>query len=118
MFVSGFVIAGLGIYAALVGSIWLLTKAFSKGILWGLASLIIPPVVLIFALMNWGISWRPLALNVVGTLGAAGGAALLVMSVAKDAEAGFTQSFEQWEQQAGAIEEGNQGNETTDVSAP
>ena len=98
MFVSGFVLAGLGIYAAFVGSIWFLTKAFSTHIGWGLASLIFPPAALVFAFMHWRKSWRPLTLNIVGSLGAVGGAALLVMSVANEAGDGFEQNLEMWNQ--------------------
>ena len=85
MFITGFVLAGLGIYAAFVGAIWFLAKAFGKGIGWGLASLLLPPLGLVFAVKHWGIAWRPLTLNILGSVGATGGAAILAMSVAADA---------------------------------
>jgi hypothetical protein len=118
MFVSGFVLAGLGIYAAFVGSIWFLTKAFSKGILWGLFSLIFPPVALVFAIKHWGISWRPLALNVVGSLGAAGGAALLVTSIAQESGTDLMQGLQALEQQANEISENPAMTDPSNESAP
>ncbi|MCB1097086.1 MAG: hypothetical protein KDN22_16050 [Verrucomicrobiae bacterium] len=84
MFVLGFVVAGLGVYSVFVGGIWFLAKAFGVGVGWGLASLVIPFAGLVFAIKYWGISWRPLALNVVGGVSAVGGAALLLMSVASE----------------------------------
>ena len=100
MFILGFVLAGLGIYAAIVGGIWFLAKAFGTSIAWGLLSLFIAPVGLIFAIKYWNISWRPLAMNLGGSVAAVGGAALLGMSVASEAGAGLEQSMQMWDVQA------------------
>ena len=100
MFILGFVLAGLGVYAALVGGIWFLAKAFGAGIWWGLASLFIPLAGLFFAFKHWSVSWRPLALNIVGGLGAAGGAALLVMSVMSETQGSLADGLQNFEQSA------------------
>ena len=100
MFILGFVLAGLGIYAAFVGGIWFLAKAFGVGIWWGLASLVIPLAGLVFAVKHWSISWRPLALNIVGGLGAAGGAALLMMTVMSEAQGTIAHGLQRSEQSA------------------
>ncbi|MEZ5327387.1 MAG: hypothetical protein R3F19_20245 [Verrucomicrobiales bacterium] len=84
MFVLGFVLAGLGFTP--FSSVVVSGQSLGVGVGWGLASLVIPFAGLVFAIKYWGISWRPLALNVVGGVSAVGGAALLLMSAASEAE--------------------------------
>ena len=48
----GMVVCLVGGIAGLVGGIMILIKAFQKSILWGLGSLIVPFVILVFAVMN------------------------------------------------------------------
>ena len=43
----------VGAIVSFVGSIMVLIKAFQESILWGLGSLLIPFVILVFVLLNW-----------------------------------------------------------------
>lgn len=49
----GMVLTLVGGVTAFVGGIMILIKAFQKSILWGLGSLIIPFVILVFVILNW-----------------------------------------------------------------
>jgi thiol:disulfide interchange protein len=64
----------LGLLVALVGAIWLIVLAFKESILWGLGSLLIPFVSLIFAITHWDRAKTPFLIQV-------GGVVLLVLSV-------------------------------------
>ncbi len=55
----GMAIYWLGAIVALVGVIWMIINAFKTSILWGLGSLFIPFVVLIFAAMHWAQNKQP-----------------------------------------------------------
>lgn len=56
----------LGVILLLIGNIWILVYAFRTSILWGLGSLFIPFVGLIFVLLNLRDTWKPLLLEIVG----------------------------------------------------
>lgn len=56
----------LGVILLLVGNIWILVYAFKASIWWGLGSLFIPFVGLIFVLLNLRDTWKPLLLEIVG----------------------------------------------------
>jgi hypothetical protein len=56
----------IGLLIGLVGTIWFLVIAFKESVLWGLGCLFLPFVSLIFLIMHFGKSWRPLALHVLG----------------------------------------------------
>jgi hypothetical protein len=58
----------LGGIIALVGGIWLLVVAFKQSVWWGLGSLIVPFVGLIFAIMNWQIAKTPFLVYVGGII--------------------------------------------------
>jgi hypothetical protein len=58
----------LGLVVALVGAIWLIVLAFQKSVLWGLGSLFVPFVSLIFAVMNWDVAKRPFLIQVAGVV--------------------------------------------------
>lgn len=73
------VIGGL---VSLAGGIWLIVVAFQESVLWGLGSLIVPLVVLVFTAMHWDEARTPFLVSLGGTvlmiagvaiLGAAGG---------------------------------------------
>jgi len=51
----------LGGLLVLIGGIWLVVKAFSEGILWGLGCIFIPLVTLYFALTRFEETKFPLA---------------------------------------------------------
>jgi hypothetical protein len=55
------------------GGIWLLILTFSESVLWGLGSLLLPFVSLVFVAMNWEITKRAFMLQLVGALMMFGG---------------------------------------------
>ena len=59
---------GVGIIMALVGAVWILVNAFKESILWGILSIIIPLVLLIFALMHLDTCKKPLGIWLGGVV--------------------------------------------------
>ncbi len=62
----GIILTLLGLVAALAGGIWIIVLTFRTSILWGLASLLIPVVALIFSIMHWEDAKRPFLIYVAG----------------------------------------------------
>ena len=58
----------LGGLITLLGAIWLLVVAFKKSVWWGLGSLLIPFVSLVFVILNWQDSKKPFLIQVVGVV--------------------------------------------------
>jgi hypothetical protein len=59
----------LGSVVSLIGAIWIIVNAFrNDGLLWGIGSLLCGPVMLVYAIMNFGANKIPLALFVVGVI--------------------------------------------------
>lgn len=59
----------LGFALSLIGGLWIIVNAFRNGgVLWGLGSLFIPLVALVYAVMNFGQNKVPLLLCVAGTV--------------------------------------------------
>jgi len=58
----------IGLLLCIVGGIWLLITAFSESILWGLGSLFVPFVSLIFAVTHWEKAKTPFLVNVAGAV--------------------------------------------------
>ena len=63
-----------------IGGIWILVKAFQESILWGLGSLFVPIVGLVFVITHWEQAGKPflvqlagLVIYLVGIFGAASG---------------------------------------------
>ena len=56
----------LGIAVMLVGGIWILVNAFKTSILWGLGSLFVPFVSLIFVIMHWADNMKPFLIQLAG----------------------------------------------------
>lgn len=69
----------LGVILSLIGGLWIVVNAFRTSVLWGLGSLLVPFVSLIFALLNFGTNKIPLLISVIGM-------ALLVMGYGSLAE--------------------------------
>ena len=57
-------VVGYGI--AIVGGIWLLVVAFRESLGWGLCSLLLPIVSLVFAITHWDDAKKPFLTNLVG----------------------------------------------------
>jgi hypothetical protein len=58
----------LGMVLGLVGFIWLVVVAFKKSVWWGLGTLIVPFVGLIFAIMNWQTAKTPFLVYLAGVI--------------------------------------------------
>ncbi|HTU68378.1 MAG TPA: hypothetical protein VMF52_20715 [Steroidobacteraceae bacterium] len=56
----------LGGILAVVGGIWLLVVTFQTSVLWGIGSLLIPLVSLIFVAMNWQTTKKPFLIQLAG----------------------------------------------------
>lgn len=72
----------VGFALMMVGGIWVLVKAFQESILWGLGSLLVPIVGLVFVAMHWEDAGKPfliqlagIAIYMVGIFGSVGGSA-------------------------------------------
>jgi len=58
----------LGMILSVVGGLWLLVVAFQTSVWWGLGSLFIPIVGLVFVIMHWQPSKKPFLISVVGSV--------------------------------------------------
>lgn len=58
----------VGLILAFVGGIWLLVVAFKTSIWWGLGSLFIPLVNLIFVILHWQPSKKPFFIYLAGVV--------------------------------------------------
>ena len=64
----GMIIWGIGGLVAFIGFIWFLVVAFRQTIWWGLGSLFIPIVALIFLIMHWGDAAKPFFVWLIGAV--------------------------------------------------
>lgn len=58
----------IGLIIAIVAGIWLLIVAFQESILWGLGSILLPIITLIFVVVHWDVAKKPFLIQMVGTL--------------------------------------------------
>ena len=56
----------VGYIAAVLGGLWLLVLIFQNSVVWGICSLVIPFVSLIFVFTNWDDAKKPFLVQVVG----------------------------------------------------
>lgn len=56
----------IGYALAIVGGLWLLVLAFQTSLGWGLGTLIVPFVSLVFVFAHWDDAKRPFILQIVG----------------------------------------------------
>ena len=56
----------LGGLIAFIGGIWLLVVTFKKSILWGIGSLLLPIVGLVFVILNWDLTKKPFLVYLAG----------------------------------------------------
>jgi hypothetical protein len=64
----GVILLGIGGIVALVGWVMLIIQAFRKSALWGIGSILISPVALVFAIMNWQTAKRPFLIEIAGVV--------------------------------------------------
>lgn len=58
----------LGLALLAIGGLWLLVLAFQENIWWGLGSLLVSPVLLVFGIVHWHKSKTPLLLSAAGSV--------------------------------------------------
>ena len=58
----------LGGILSFVGGIWLLVVAFQTSVWWGLGSLLIAPVSLVFTILHWQVAKKPFLISLAGTV--------------------------------------------------
>ena len=63
----GLVLMLVGIVVAAIGGIMILIQAFRTSVLWGLGTLFVPLVGLIFVFMHWQETKKAFLINVIGT---------------------------------------------------
>jgi hypothetical protein len=69
------ILVGIGYLAAMIGGIWIIVIAFQDSVLWGLGSLLIPLVALVFVIQHWEETKKPFLIEIGGiVLAVAGGA--------------------------------------------
>jgi hypothetical protein len=62
----GMILFGIGLILALIGGLWIVVIAFKESVIWGLGSLLIPLVALIFVAQHWAAAKKPFIVEVVG----------------------------------------------------
>ena len=56
----------LGLIVFVIGGLWLLVVAFQQNVLWGIASILIPILPLMFLCLHWQAGKKPFQLQIVG----------------------------------------------------
>lgn len=79
MGVIGGLIMFVAVIASLVFGIQILIKAFQKGVLWGLGSLFVPLVSLVFVILNWEDCKKPFLGSILAAVAMGFGAGLTAM---------------------------------------
>jgi hypothetical protein len=64
----GTALFAVGLIVALIGGIWIIVNAFKKSVLWGLGSLFVPFVSLVFVIMNWQENKKPFLISIAGAV--------------------------------------------------
>ena len=81
MGIAATALIAIGGIIMLIGGIWLLVVAFQESILWGLGSLFVPFVGLIFAIMHWEKAGKPFLISLGGFVLYAVGAGVAAMAI-------------------------------------
>jgi hypothetical protein len=66
MEVFGILLMVIGCIGIVVGGIWFLIETFRSGVLWGLGSLFVPFVSLIWLVLHWRQGSKPFLLQLAG----------------------------------------------------
>jgi len=61
------IVAGFGVVLMLAGTIVLLIQAFTEHLVWGIACVLIGPLLLVFSVLYWPDTRTPLLMLVGGT---------------------------------------------------
>ena len=60
------IVVVIGILIFIIGGILFLIESFKESILWGIACLLIHPVVLVFTVMHWDVAKKPFLIQLAG----------------------------------------------------
>lgn len=60
------IVGVIGILIFVIGGILFLIEAFKESIFWGIACLLITPVVLVFTVMHWDVAKKPFLIQLAG----------------------------------------------------
>ncbi len=66
MGIVGLILLGVGGIIAVVCGIWLLVVAFKTSVWWGLGSIFVPFVSLIFVIVHWNVAKKPFLYSLIG----------------------------------------------------
>jgi hypothetical protein len=64
MHVLAMTLVALGVLFVVVGNLWLLVVTFKVSVLWGLGSLFLPLVSLVFVIKHWSVARKPIAVAI------------------------------------------------------
>jgi len=67
MDIVGLILMGVGALVLIVGSLWMLIETFKTGILWGIGSILLPFVSLIWLVTHWEEGKTPFLISIGGT---------------------------------------------------
>ncbi|MEI8669936.1 hypothetical protein P4S65_17980 [Pseudoalteromonas sp. B131b] len=62
------VLSIIGIIIVVVGGIFLLIETFRESILWGIGCILISPISLLFIVLHWDVSKKPVVIQIVGLI--------------------------------------------------
>ena len=62
----GHLLTSLGSIVVLIGAIWIIVEAFKTSILWGIGTLLLPIITLIFVFMHWDDAKKPFMIYLAG----------------------------------------------------
>ncbi|MBI3853062.1 MAG: hypothetical protein HY298_22660 [Verrucomicrobia bacterium] len=68
MVISGYILLFLGLLAALVGDVMFLTVAYKRSLWWFFGCLFLPPVDIVFLLLNLKTTFKPFAMSTTGLM--------------------------------------------------
>lgn len=77
MEILGMLLMGIGFIVMAAGGIWLLVVTFQESILWGVGSLLLPLVGLIFVATHWDTAGKPFLIQLAGIVPLIAGMALM-----------------------------------------
>jgi hypothetical protein len=73
MEILGLILFAVGVIFAAIGGLWVVVKAFQTSLIWGLCSLLIPLVALVFAITHWDDCKKPFGIWALGVIMYVGG---------------------------------------------
>ncbi|MFK5922701.1 MAG: hypothetical protein QM496_11020 [Verrucomicrobiota bacterium] len=102
MSIIGGILMAIGGIIMVIFSIIIIIKAFKTSIWWGLGSLFVPFVSLVFVIMNWPMCKKPFLSMLGGALIYGIGTAMLMPTLMKNAQEQIENAQQQMEQQGQA----------------